>query len=198
MIKIIRENKILYSIIALVILLIVVINLPKTYSNDLYKEYTAKTNKEMKSLGKELQGIAYSFTQDKKVLDTYKNTMYDCIGYTIYNTDEEASFNTSLQTCKNDYDQGRTEIYFNHVWLVQDFSHWNGSYLPLERIIQKGIKEPKSYEHLKTTHTMHFEDERPHMFVSIDFRAANIGGYMLNRTMSVKVDAKTKELYDLK
>ena len=51
---------------------------------------------------------------------------------------------------------------------------------------------------IKTTHTMHFTEERPHMFVSINFRAANLGGYMLDRTMSGKVDAKTKELYDVK
>ncbi len=198
MIKIIRENKILYSIIAFVIFFIVVVNLPKTYSNNLYKEYTSKTNKEMQTLGKELQGIAYSFAQDNKMIETYKNTMYDCIGYSIYNTDETASFNTTLQTCKNDYDKGKTMIYFNHAWLVKDFSRWNASYLPLERIIQKHLKQAKSYEHLKTTHTMNFTDKRPHMFVSIDFRGANIDGYMLNRTMEVRVDARTKVLYDLK
>jgi len=194
----IRENKKLFIFIAFTIMIIVYINLPKTYNNDLYKEYTSKTNKEMQSLGKELLGIAYSFAQDTKMLETSKSAMYDCIGSTIYNADENASFQSTLQICKNDYDNNKSSSYFNHAWLVKDFSHWNGSYLPLERIIQKHLKESKSYEHLKTTHTMHFTDTRPHMFVSIDFRGANIGGYMLDRTMEVKVDAKTKELYDLK
>ena len=199
MIKIIRENKILYSIIALVILFIIVVNLPKIYSDDLYKEYTIKTNKEMQTLGKELQGIAYSFTQDKKIPESYKETMYDCLGFSIYNAPKNSVFSSSLEKCQNEYvSLDGKAIYYNVSWLNQEFSHWTGSYLPLERIIQKHLKESKSYEHLKTTHTMHFEDERPHMFVSIDFRGANIAGYMLDRTMEVKVDAKTKELFDLK
>ena len=81
---------------------------------------------------------------------------------------------------------------------MRGFNPWNGSYGPLQKIIQKTIKEPKSYEMLKTTYTMNFTDARPHMFVSIDFRGANINGYMLTRNISAKVDAKTKEIYDIK
>ena len=199
MIQIIRENKILYTLIALTLLFIVVVNLPKYYSNDFYKEYENKTNKEMQSLYDELEGIAFSFVQDTKINEEYKATMHDCIGFLIYKNDENKLLKSTLEECNNDYKNKDSNIvYYNEAWLRKDFSHWNGSYLPLERIIQKHIKENKSYEHLKTTASIHFLDERPHMFVSIDFRAANMTGYMLNRTMEAKIDAKTKEVYDLK
>ena len=197
--KIIMENKKQFIFIVLAILAYFFFTREKIYDNDEYKKYQTKTNKEMQDLKKELKGIAYSFSQDNKISDAYKDTMYDCFGYLIYNKEENGSFNDSMNICKKEYIiKNEQAIYYNEAWLREEFSHWNGTYIPLERIIQKHLKERKSYEHLKTTTTMHFTDERPHMFVSINFRGANIHGYILDRTMEVKVDAKTKELYDLK
>ena len=81
---------------------------------------------------------------------------------------------------------------------MRDFSKWDGSYILLERIIKKHIKEKASYTMRNMSYKMVFEDKRPHMFVSITYTAANLGGRIYERTMSVKVDAKTKELFDLK
>lgn len=193
------ENKKQFIFIVLAILAYFFFTREKTYDNDEYKKYQTKTNKEMQDLKKELKGIAYSFSQDNKISDAYRDTMYDCFGYLIYKKEENGSFNDSMNICKKEYIiKNEQAIYYNEAWLREEFSHWNGTYIPLERIIQKHLKESKSYEHLKTTTTMYFTDERPHMFVSINFRGANINGYILDRTMEVKVDAKTKELYDLK
>ena len=125
--------------------------------------------------------------------------MYDCLGYSIYNSSPEATVQDSLLACEQDYVQENAKAtYFNQAWLMRDFSRWDGSYVLLERIIKKHIKEKSSYTMKNVSYSMHFEDERPHMFVSIDYRAANLGGRISDRTMSVKVDAKTKELYELK
>jgi len=172
----------------------------KQYDNNFYQQYLDKTNTQMQKfeLSEQLQGIAYSFVQDQNISQTYKNTMYDCIGYAIYNNNPQNTLEDSLHSCKEDYIQkGATALYYNQAWLMRDFSRWDGSYVLLERIIKKHIKEKASYTMIKTSHSMHFNDERPHMFVSIDYKAANLGGRISERTMSVKVDAKTKELYDL-
>lgn len=194
----IREHKKLIIVLSSLIAYITFLAMPTYYSDTYYKEFSNKTNKEVQEFGIHLKGIAQSFSNDKGINEAYIDTMYDCLGSLIYTQEPDAKFQTTLHTCKSDYDAKSNITYYNESWLKKELSPWNGSYLPLQKIIQKHIKEPKSYNHLKTTTTMHFSDARPHMFVSIDFRAANIGGYMLDRTMEVKVDAKTKEMYDLK
>ncbi len=196
--KLIRENKKLFLSIGAFIAYITFLAIPTYYSDSFYKNYLSKTNKELQDFGSDLKGMAQSFSNDNNIQKEYLNTMYDCLGSLIYTRKADALFKITLQICKDDYLENKKLTYYNQSWLRKEFSHWNGSYLPLQKIIQKYIKEAKSYEHLKTTHTMNFTDKRPHMFVSIDFRGANIDGYMLNRTMEVKVDAKTKEMYDLK
>ena len=173
----------------------------KQYDNNLYKQYLNKTNIQMQKfeLSEELKGIAYSYVQDKNMSENYKNTMYDCLGYSIYNNDSNKTLQDSLHSCQVDYVQKDAKaLYYNQAWLMRDFSKWDGSYILLERIIKKHVKEKASYTMTSISHSMHFEDQRPHMFVSIEYRAANLGGRISDRTMSIKVDAKTKELYDLK
>lgn len=173
----------------------------KTYANDFYKKYTKKTNIEMQKfeLSEDLKAVAYSYLQDKKLPKTYRNTMYDCLGFSIYNNDPSALLQETLNECELDYTKKNGQaIYYNQAWLMRDVSKWDGSYILLERIIKKHIKEKASYKMKKVSFTMNFEDKRPHMFVSIDYKAANLGGRMYDKTMSVRVDAKTKELYDLK
>ena len=173
----------------------------KQYDNDFYKEYIHNTNKEMQKFEfrEQLKGIAYSYTQEHTISQSYKNTFYDCLGYFIYNNKPDTTLGTTLELCKNDYlNKGVSALYYNQAWLMRDFSKWDGSYILLERIIKKHIKEKASYTMHNISYTMVFEDKRPHMFVSIDYTAANLGGRIYERTMSVKVDAKTKELFDLK
>ncbi|MDF1874129.1 hypothetical protein JHD48_00115 [Sulfurimonas sp. SAG-AH-194-I05] len=146
-----------------------------------------------------IKDISYSFAQDNAISPKHRDVIYNCLGYLIYNAKEDASVQNSLTQCKNDYHSKDTSFtYYNQSWLMRDFSRWDGSYVPLERIIKKHIKEKRSYKFKKVNYKMMFDDTRPHMFVSIDFRAANLGGMMMDRTMSIKVDAQTKELFDLK
>lgn len=196
--KLIRENKKLFMSLGALVAYISFLWMPIYYSNDFYKDYTKKTNKQLQNFGSDVQGIAQSFSNTHNIKKEYIDTMYDCLGSLIYTQKPESLFETTLKICKDDYEQKKNLTYYNESWLRKDFSRWNGTYRPLEKIIQKYIKEAKSYEHIKTTSTMNLKDKRPHMFVSIDFRAANIDGYMLSRTMQAKVDAKTKEIYDLK
>ena len=163
-----------------------------------YQDYQEHSLQEIKKFNTKLQKITNSYANANNIEKAYQQTFYDCVGGLVYTNDEKLAFNTVLSECNEDYIQKAGKTYFNQSWLMQGFNPWNGSYGPLQKIIQKTIKEPKSYEMLKTTHSMHFDDPRPHMFVSIDFKGANIQGYMLTRNISAKVDAKTKEIYDIK
>ena len=163
-----------------------------------YQDYQDKTLQEMKKFNDKIENITKSYASAQNIDESYQKSFYDCVGSLVYTEDAASQFSTVLDECNEDYKNNANKVYFNQSWLMQGFNPWNGSYGPLQKIIQKTIKEPKSYEMLQTRHEMRFDDARPHMFVSIDFKGANIQGYILTRNISAKVDAKTKEIYDLK
>ena len=163
-----------------------------------YEDYQNTTLSDMQKIDKKLKGIVSSYAKQNNIDDAYIPTLYDCAGNHVYTKESTLQLKDVMQECKKDYESGGKSVYYNQSWLMQGFNPYDGSYGPLQKIIQKTLKEPKSYQMLKTSYEMKFEDERPHMFVSIDFKGANIQGYMLTRNMSAKVDAKTKEIYDLK
>ena len=163
-----------------------------------FEDYQNNTLTQMQKFNSTLKRITDSYVNRNDIDETYAGTFYDCVGGLIYTQTSTDLFHEVLEECKSDYTQKKDLVYYNNSWLMRDFNKFNNSYMPLEKRIKKTVKDNKSYNMIKTTHTMHFTEERPHMFVSIDFRAANLGGYMLDRTMSGKVDAKTKELYDVK
>lgn len=207
-----KTHKTLIIILCTFILVFYFLAREKTFDNDFYKNFAHNTHAQIQTMFKEqkttvgvgemydnLRGIAYSFNQDQKLPLEYKETMYDCIGYKIFNENNNTKIFDTLQGCKDDFEKNNGKsVYYNHAWLLREFSPWNGSYLPLERIIQKHIRKPESYEHLKTEYKMVFDDKRPHMFVAITYKGVNMYRQILKQTMSAKVDAKTKEIYDLK
>ena len=169
-------------------------------SNKLYQKYEDKTNQEMRDSTTSLKEIAYSFVEDNNISDSYKDTMYDCLGYFVYSKDPNLKLKEMMQWCKNDYIQkdGKA-IYYNEAWLLEDFSRWDGSYRPLEQVIKNSMNDESSYEHIKTTYRMvFFGTKRPYMAVSTLFSGKNAFGGTVKQTVSAKVDAKTKEIFEIK
>lgn len=193
-----RKRNIFILVPILVILLLVYIKYREIPYEDYQNHTLIEMQKEMLKLNNDLERVTSSYANKNDIDDTYKKNLYDCVGNLIYTEPSDLKFIDVLSKCKDDYNKNLNLTYFNQYWLMRDFNRYNGSYIPLEKIIKKTIKEVETYKMIKTTFKMRFNDERPHMFVSIDFRAANIQGYMLNRNMSAKVDAKTKEIYDIK
>ena len=189
-----RKRNIFILVPILIILLVTYIK----YKEVPYEDYQNLTLKDMQKFNSKLKKITSSYANKNEISDTYKNTLYNCAGSLIYTKIQSLKFSEIMTECKNDYNKGLNIVYFNQAWLMKDFNRYSGSYSPLEKIIKKTIKEPKSYEMINTTYEMRFSDERPHMFISIDFKGANIQGYMLTRNMTAKIDAKTKKIYDIK
>ena len=162
-----------------------------------FEDYQDFSLLEMQKHNDKLEKITASYAVKNNISSEYEKKLYDCVGGLLYTKNADSKFINALSECKNDYDSGKETIYYNQSWLMKDFNKYSGSYSPLQKIIQKTLKEPKSFEMLKTSHEMRLSAERPHMFVSIDFKGANIQGYILTRNMSAKVDAVTKEIYDI-
>ena len=66
----------------------------------------------------------------------------------------------------------------------KQFSSWDGSHPKLSNIIEKGCRNPDSYEHIETS----FRDEGNFIFVVTNYRAENGFGGMSLGKVTAKVD----------
>lgn len=160
-----------------------------------------KTLEELRNKPKgTIKKVAIEFAKANNLEESYYNTMYDCLAYLTYNKQQDFTVEKMLGWCKDDYNnKDKKAIYYNEEWLLSDFSSWNGSYTPLEQFIKTNMNDSSSYEHIKTTYRMvFFGTDRPHMVVITQFKGTNSFGGIVTNTISCKVDAKTKELFDIK
>ncbi|MFT4968107.1 MAG: RNA polymerase subunit RPABC4/transcription elongation factor Spt4 [Candidatus Deianiraeaceae bacterium] len=67
--------------------------------------------------------------------------------------------------------------------IEQSFS-WNGAHRGLQNFVKKNLKDPKSYEHIKTTYRHHKHNNT--ITVNMEYRAKNsFGGYVVETASAV-------------
>ena len=67
--------------------------------------------------------------------------------------------------------------------IESQFSAWDGSHRSLERLIEQGMHDPDSYEHVETT----YSDRGSHLIVRTVFRGSNGFGATVRDSMTAKV-----------
>ncbi|MNE67328.1 hypothetical protein D3C80_1629270 [compost metagenome] len=74
-----------------------------------------------------------------------------------------------------------------------NFSGWDGSYRPLEKLIKKSMNDDSSYKHVETvSHLVLGKD--PHAVVKTTFKGTNAYGGVVTQTVSARVDINTGEV----
>lgn len=68
------------------------------------------------------------------------------------------------------------------------FSIWNGACVPVERLVRKTMREPRSYKHVKTRH----QDDAGFVHVTMLFHGKNARGVMALHRISADVDLSGK------
>ena len=125
---------------------------------------------------------------------------YDCLGYMIYRKSDTIKTKEILGMCYQDLMSKNKRKYYNIAWLLDDFSPWDGSYRPLEKIIKESMNDPSSYEHVKTLYGFVFYGKkitRPYMNIVTEYRGKNAYGAIIKAKTTAKVDAVTKEIFDI-
>ncbi|MFC1688095.1 hypothetical protein ACFL07_00360 [Pseudomonadota bacterium] len=65
--------------------------------------------------------------------------------------------------------------------IESQFSAWDGAHQHLEKLVEANLKDPDSYEHIKTT----YRDKGDAILVVMNYRAKNsFGGYVVNRIIA--------------
>jgi hypothetical protein len=195
-----RDNLKKVAIWAVVIIIIGIWAMPDSPTYDNYKDTTLKDAKRLKLT--QLKDISSSYVESKEIPSSYNQKFYDCLGNLIYDKDETFTIEKMLGWCYEDYtlsSNNQMKEYYNTAELLANFNPFDGSYYPLENIIKNRLmKNPSSYEHIKTVRGfVYYGAERPHMFLSTQFRGTNDFGGIVTQRVYAKVDAVTKELYDM-
>ncbi|MEO3293446.1 hypothetical protein ABHD31_09850 [Enterobacter cloacae] len=120
---------------------------------------------------------------------------YSCVSEYSYTKSEGLQLGMVLSWCKTDYDNdpGSLSKRINFDTFEDQFSHWNGTYKPLEARIKETMHDDSSYKHVETTYRLLLKDT-PHAIVSTTFRGSNVYGAIVKQTISADVDIKTGQI----
>lgn len=84
------------------------------------------------------------------------------------------------------------------LFFMKDFSAWDGSYRPLEKLIKQNMNDPDSYDHSKTMYSFVLHSDKksfsPYANVSTEFRGKNAFGGVVKQIVKARVDLKTLDL----
>ncbi|MGD9623889.1 MAG: hypothetical protein AB7U51_04450 [Arcobacter sp.] len=149
-----------------------------------------------------IEKLAENYVLQKNLDKSYNKKFYDCLGNLIWDKDESFTVGKMLDWCYDDYKQSKDhkmKDYYNTAWLLDDFSRWDGSYSPLEKLIKGNMHNDSSYEHVKTVYNLvYYGTKRPYMSVTTTFKGTNVFNAIITQTVNIKVDARTKEIFDIK
>ncbi len=162
-----------------------------------YQEYNATSISELRKPTAyiTIKDIATDYAIDHSGIGS--NRMYDCLSYYVWGRNEYRTVGEMIDWCVEDFKSGKNTNYGNFAETIRDFSEYDGRYIPLERKIKENLNDPSSYEHIKTNYTITLDDKSPYMTIVTSFRNTNIYGAKIINTVRAKVDATTKEIYDI-
>lgn len=155
-----------------------------------YKNHTLENIKKIPVY--EIKEIASSYTDETTIPLSYYPTMYDCFAERLYDKSETLTVNTVLTWCKEEYERPKNYTYANYVDIMEDFSPWDGSYRPLEKLLKENMNDPSSYEHVETRYNT--RPIKKDLLIRTTYRGKNIFGATVTVTSEAKVDAKTKKI----
>lgn len=86
--------------------------------------------------------------------------------------------------------------YTNLDAFQKNFSGWDGSYRPLEKLIKKSMNDDSSYKHVETMSHLVL-GKNPHAIVKTTFRGTNAYGGVVKQTVTGRVDVRTGDVIEI-
>lgn len=159
-------------------------------------EYAEKTLNDWRlSSKKERHDIIESFTKINEFPQSSINGFYGCVSEYSYTKSKDLQLGMVLDWCQADYKNDPASL-ANRVTFdtfEDQFSHWSGTYKPLETVIKKSMNDDDSYKHVETTFRVMMKGD-PHAIVSTTFKGSNAYGAIVKQTVSADVDIKTGQI----
>ncbi|CDG86773.1 hypothetical protein [Xenorhabdus bovienii] len=162
------------------------------YADEHLKDYRNKPQKDRKE-------IVANFISYKKVDKSYTDVFYNCLSQMSYTKSTDLKLSEVLGWCYVDFkkDPNALNDRINLDTFVSNFSGWDSSYRPLEKIIKNTMNDDSSYKHVETTYRLALNKQPPYAIVQTTFKGTNAYGAIVKDSLTAKVDIKTGEIIEL-
>ncbi|EOO7438042.1 hypothetical protein CR897_RS15635 [Escherichia coli] len=139
--------------------------------------------------------IVNAYVAFKHLPASSANVFYSCMSENTFSKDGELKLEDVLGWCFNDYERDHHALdnKINLDNFQDNFSGWDGSYRPLEKLIKAGMNDDSSYKHVDTTYRLILNQD-PHAIVKTTFRGTNAYGGVVKQSVSARVDVRTGEV----
>ncbi len=195
-----KTNKIILFVIIISVIIYISTSSSSTKNDDIITDdYSVKEAKKLPL--HQLKQLSTNFVVKQNLNDKYNQKFYNCLGQMVWGKDDTLKTSKLLTWCYSDYlntPNNSMKTYYNTAELLSDFSAWDGSYNSLVTFIKSRMKDADSFEHVQTTNRLVYHGvNRPHMIIVMKYRGTNSFGAKVLGEVSAKVDAVTKEVYDI-
>lgn len=162
-------------------------------------EYADKTLKEYRGESKDNRHkIVNSFVDFKSVPASATNAFYACMSEFSFTKDAELKVGDVLGWCFNNFESDPKSLNnkINLDTFEGNFSGWDGSYRPLEKLIKASMNDDSSYKHVETVYHLILNKD-PHAIVKTTFRGTNAYGGVVKQTVAARVDVRTGQVVSI-
>ncbi|OKP03942.1 hypothetical protein [Xenorhabdus eapokensis] len=162
------------------------------YANETLKNYREKPQKTRKE-------IVDSYITAKHIEKSNTDVFYNCLSQMSYTKSPDLKLGEVLGWCYVDFNKNPNSLddRINLDTFVANFSGWDGSYRPLEKMIKKTMHDDSSYKHVSTTYRLALNKQPPYAIVQTIFKGTNSYGGVVQQSIKAKIDLKTGEPIEL-
>ena len=159
-------------------------------------EYADKTLKEYRNEPKQTRhDIVKDYVGFKGLPASSADAFYACMSEYTFTKDDALKLGDVLGWCLNDFEKDPQSLNnkINLDAFQGNFSGWDGSYRPLEKLIKASMNDDSSYKHVSTVYHLILNKD-PHAIVKTTFRGTNAYGGIVKQTVAARVDVRTGDI----
>lgn len=142
--------------------------------------------------------IVKNYVDSKAMPAALNDGMYACLSEHSFTKSTKLKLGEVLGWCFSDYEKSPTSLNnkINLDVFQDNFSLWDGSYRPLEKLVKANMHNDSSYDHVSTTYHLML-GKNPQAIVKTTFKGTNAYGAVVKQVVSARVDVKTGEIINL-
>ncbi|WP_237386146.1 hypothetical protein [Xenorhabdus sp. Sc-CR9] len=168
---------------------------PFKYADMTLKEYRNEAKHDREKIVSNYKSYKALYITNAEV-----NNFYNCLSEMSYTKSDELKLGEVLEWCYADYSKNPSSFakYINFDNYRSNFSSWDGSYRPLEKIIKENMHDESTYKHhTTTTRRVRTSDNKLYAIIKTTFSGTNLYGARVKQSLTAKVDIKTGEIIEL-
>ncbi|WP_426767366.1 hypothetical protein [Erwinia aphidicola] len=162
-------------------------------------DYADKILSEYRSESKaKRHAIVNDYLVYKSIPVSAADDFYSCLSEFTFTKNGELKLDGVLGWCFGDYEKNPASLSskINLDVFQENFSGWDGSYRPLEKMIKSSMNDDSSYKHDSTVYHLILNND-PHAVVKTTFHGTNAYGGVVKQTVAARINLRTGEVVSI-